>query len=351
MNIRKKIMRRAMQAAAFAIALAGALSCGHPKATLEYSLSDKFEGKTVELISFADSTLLASAEVKGGKVDFDLTQIADSIGEPLFAQLTIDGRIRAFYIVEPGKAVIADTMSVATGTPSNDRLISIMARLDSIEDTNDMAVYTEEVERQYNANKDNVLATYFGIEWLKYADPEKVDSMLAKAPARLKESRRAEHYIKFARLRAATSPGKPYVDFAGEDASGKPLALSSVVKPGRWTLVDFWASWCPYCIKELPELKELNSRFGPKGLDIVGVAVRDTPEDTRASVEKHAIPWTVIYNTERRPYDIYGFSGIPHLMLIGPDGRIVSRGETPAKIAERLEAAGNNNIIEEIIPL
>ena len=338
MNIRKNILRRAFRAAAFAIALAGAVSCGKRPASLEYSLSDKFEGKTVELISFADSTLLASGEVKEGKVAFDLTQIADSIGKPIFAQLTIDGRIRAFYIVEPGKAVLADTMSVATGTPTNDRLISIMARLDSIEDTNDMAIYTDEVERQYNENKDNVLATYFGIEWLKYADPEKVDSMLAEAPKSLRESKRADHYIKFARLRAATSPGKPYVDFTGEDAGGKPLALSSVVKPGRWTLVDFWASWCPYCIKELPELKELHSEWNSKGLDIVGVAVRDTPDDTRNSVAKHSIPWTVVYNTERRPYDIYGFSGIPHLMLIGPDGKIVSRGETPARIAERLRA-------------
>lgn len=339
MNIRKNILRCGLRAAALAIIVAGAVSCGKPKASLEYSLSDKFEGKTVELISFADSTLLASAEVKDGKVAFDLTQMADSIGEPIFAQLTIDGRIRAFYIVEPGKAVLADTMSVATGTPTNDRLISIMARLDSIEDTNDMAIYTDEVERQYNENKDNVLATYFGIEWLKYADPEKVDSMLAEAPKSLRESRRADHYIKFARLRAATSPGKPYADFAGEDAQGKPLALSSVVNPGRWTLVDFWASWCPYCIKELPELKELHAEWNSKGLDIVGVAVRDTPEDTRNSVAKHSIPWTVVYNTERRPYDVYGFSGIPHLMLIGPDGNIVSRGETPAKIAERLEEA------------
>ncbi|MDE7160478.1 MAG: AhpC/TSA family protein [Muribaculaceae bacterium] len=340
MKISKNILRRAIRAAAFAIAIAGAVSCGRPRqASLEYSLSDKFEGKNVELISFADSTLLASGEVKGGKVVFDLTQIADSIGEPVFAQLTVDGRIRAFYILEPGNAVLSDTMSVATGTPDNDRLISIMARLDSIEDTNDMGVYTREVEKQYNANKDNVLATYLGVEWLKYADPERVDSMLAEAPARLRESRRADHYIKFARLRAATSPGKPYVDFAGEDAAGKALQLSSVVKPGRWTLVDFWASWCPYCIKELPELKALYSEWNSKGLDIVGVAVRDTPEDTRNSVAKHSIPWRVVYNTERRPYDIYGFSGIPHLMLIGPDGKIVSRGETPERIAERLREA------------
>lgn len=342
MKIRKNILRCGLRAAALAITFAGAVSCGKPKASLEYSLSDKFEGKTVELISFSDSTLLASAEVKDGKVAFDLTQVADSAGVPVFAQLNIDGRTRAFYIIEPGRAVLSDTMSVATGTPSNDRLIAIMTGLDEIEDTNDMAAYTAEVEKQYNNNKDNVLATYLGVEWLKYAEPERVDSMLAEAPTTLKESRRAGHYIKFARLRAATSAGKPYVDITGEDAKGKPLALSSVVRPGRWTLVDFWASWCPYCIKELPELKELHSRYAPKGLDIVGVAVRDTPEDTKASVKKHAIPWTVVYNTERRPYDVYGFSGIPHLMLIGPDGNIVSRGETPAKIAERLDEATNS---------
>jgi hypothetical protein len=66
--------------------------------------------------------------------------------------------------------------------------------------------------------------------------------------------------------------------------------------------------------------------------------VRDKAEDTKASVEKHGLKWNVMYNAERIPYNIYGFTGIPHLMLLGPDGVIISRGESTKQLATRLEA-------------
>jgi len=71
------------------------------------------------------------------------------------------------------------------------------------------------------------------------------------------------------------------------------------------------------------------------------VAVRDLPEDTRAMVEKQEIVWPVLYNTERVPYDIYGFSGIPHHILVAPDGTIVSRGESAAQLRDRLAGIRN----------
>ncbi len=109
---------------------------------------------------------------------------------------------------------------------------------------------------------------------------------------------------------------------------------------GKYALIDFWASWCPYCIRELPDLKALRADYGDM-LEIVGVAVRDLPEDTRAMVEKQEIVWPVLYNTERVPYDIYGFSGIPHHILVAPDGTIVSRGESAAQLRDRLAGIRN----------
>jgi hypothetical protein len=53
-------------------------------------------------------------------------------------------------------------------------------------------------------------------------------------------------------------------------------------------------------------------------------------------VAKQELPWKVLYNTQKAPYDIYGFSGIPHHILIGPDGTIISRGENADQIKERL---------------
>ncbi len=314
-------------------------ACSKPEGRLEIQFPDRFEGKTVELMNYRDSSLVATAVINGGRVSF-VTQESDSLSFPQFMQVNVDGRIQAFYIAEEGNALVTDSTSIATGTPLNDRFSRLMATLDSIENLDDMDGYVAFAEEQYNANHDNPLGDYFGIEWLKYADPTRVDSMLSKASKAFRESKRVRFYENFARLRLATSPGRKYVDFAGEDAGGRSQKLSGLVRGGKYILIDFWASWCPYCIRELPELKALRTDFGDN-LEIVGVAVRDLPDDTRAMVKKQNITWPVLYNTARTPYDIYGFSGIPHHILLAPDGTIISRGENIARIRERLTTLTN----------
>lgn len=305
------------------------------EARLQINLSDRFEGQTVELMNYADSTVVAVAEVKDGKAEFVTSDGQQAL--PFFACIMIDGRLRAFYVAEPGTAQLTDSTSTAFGTPLNDRFTYALSTLDSIENSDDMERYVSFSEEQYNSNKGNPLGDYFCIEWLKYANPSSVDSLLQGAPETLRVSQRVKYYENFARHRAATSPGRKFTDFTGEDANGRGKALSSEAGKGKYTLIDFWASWCPYCIKELPDLASLYSDFREKGLEIVGVAVRDKPEDTKAMVEKYEIGWPVIYNTQKVPYDIYGFSGIPHHILLDPEGVIISRGENTAKIRERLE--------------
>ena len=316
--------------------LLSAAGCKHETAQLSVNLPEKFDGQQIELMSYLDSTVIARATVEKGHADFNLNT-NDSLKLPLLTAVIIDGRIRAFYVAEPGKALLTDSMNVASGTPDNERFALLMTRLDSIEDTDDMASYVRFAEQAYNDNLDSPLRDYFGIEWLKYADPQRVDSLLETAPDDFRNSRRALHYENFARLRSNTSPGKKYVDFAGETADGKPMKLSDLIKPGRYALVDFWASWCPYCIKELPDMARLYESWNGRGLDIIGVAVRDKTADTQGAVAKYGISWPVVYNTQRTPYDLYGFTGIPHHMLIGPDGTILSRGESLAQIEQMLE--------------
>ncbi|MDE6382521.1 MAG: AhpC/TSA family protein [Muribaculaceae bacterium] len=307
---------------------------------LHIQFPERYEGKTVELMDYKDSTLVATAVVKDGEATF-VTVESDSVRFPAFMQVSVDGRVNAFYVAEPGDASVTDSTSVATGTPLNDRLSELMARLDSVENLDDIALYVDFAEKQYNANRDNPLGDYFGIEWLKYAEPQRVDSMLAAASPEFRASKRVRHYENFARHRMQTAPGRKYIDFAGETADGRSQKLSSLLPAGKYAVIDFWASWCPYCIKELPDLKALRADYGDM-LEIVGVAVRDLPEDTRAMVEKQEIVWPVLYNTERVPYDIYGFSGIPHHILVAPDGTIVSRGESAAQLRDRLAGIRNS---------
>ena len=152
-----------------AAAMSLAFGACKKESRIEMNFPDKYEGKTVEVMNFADSTVLASMVITDGKASL-VSEENDSLRFPLFTQIAIDGRIRAYYIMEEGRVVLSDSMSVPTGTPLNERFSSMLSTLDSIENLDDMSLYLDYVETAYNDNKDNPIGLYFGIEWLKYAE-------------------------------------------------------------------------------------------------------------------------------------------------------------------------------------
>lgn len=290
----------------------------------------------VALASYGDSTILATGIINQGLAAFDYNGIPN-IKMPMLAQLLIDRRTRGILIIEPGTTTI-DSLRNASGTPLNDALTLLLAKADSIEESSPESDYIAFIAKTYNENINNPIGEYFGTELARNLDASQIDSLLKKAPSYITSSKRVKKYQHAAQLRKSTGPGAHFIDFNAPQPDGTTLSLSDFAGKGKWTLVDFWASWCPYCIKELPQLKELAQNY-PDKLTIVGVAVRDEAKDTKAAIEKYDISWPVIYNAERKPYDIYGFTGIPHLMLIAPDGTIVSRGESPSQISDRLQKA------------
>ena len=94
-------------------------------------------------------------------------------------------------------------------------------------------------------------------------------------------------------------------------------------------VVDFWASWCGPCRRAIKdELLPIYKKYAGKGLAVLGVAVWDAPADTHKAIEEMQIPWQVMIGDRKLegPTDIYGISGIPHIMIVDPNGVIVSRG-------------------------
>ena len=118
-------------------------------------------------------------------------------------------------------------------------------------------------------------------------------------------------------------------DFTLPDLEGKPLTLSSL--RGKWVVLDFWGSWCGWCIKGIPDMKKYYEKHAGK-FEIIGVDCQDTQEKWKAAVEKYELPWLHVYNSDADGTpDKYAVQGYPTKIIIDPEGRInkIVVGESP----------------------
>ena len=93
-------------------------------------------------------------------------------------------------------------------------------------------------------------------------------------------------------------------------------------------LVDVWASWCGPCKGEIPNLIELQEKFGGDKFTVLGVNVWDEEDKFKAALTAEGITYPQIYiprdNKDNAP-ELYGIKGIPQIILFAPDGTIVQR--------------------------
>lgn len=128
-------------------------------------------------------------------------------------------------------------------------------------------------------------------------------------------------------------------EIALNDPMGKEIRLSSL--RGKYVLIDFWASWCGPCRQESPNVVKLYKKYKDLGFTIYSVSLDDNREKWMEAIKKDGLIWpnhvSDLLQWKSPMPQLYGFNGIPHTVLVNPDGKIIGTGLRGPALEQKLK--------------
>jgi peroxiredoxin len=357
------------------LAVAALWSCQNRNFTIVGTVVDAaFEGTSVYLQETTDDGLhtVATTSVQDGAFRFEGVADANALRIISLGEMPIPGmQVRVPVLLEAGtiEVVFDDVVTTVKGTRLNDALtiyslqiLDLQQRMEVIvrrySEMSTAGTLTEELGAEMIAehgqisaeiplltfafirnNIDNAVGKHVLRASISSLDFEQQEELLALTD----DNFRAEPGIARVIVRLENAKrvaiGQRFVDFTMNDPEGNEVSLSDFAGHGDLVLVNFWATWCGPCIRRVPYLVELYSRYGGRGFEIVGVSLDGDHSAWVTGLERHNITWPQmselkVWNTS--VVDLYAFRGIPHTVLLDGEGTIIAKNPSDEELSNKL---------------
>ena len=294
--------------------------------------------------------------VKDGK--FALSGQVDSVKLcVVYPKQDIDDAVLLF--IEPGTIALtmsgnANTSRVG-GTKSNDGLQALTDKTNELEErmeqltqafsdstlteekraaiTDEYAQLQGELPQLFaeaaRQNIDNEFGFFVLTNLAPEMDLDVVQQLIGKMPSRFRQRKEVSELEAMIAQAHAEAPEQQLEDFSMATPDGDELNVMDEVAQHRLTIIDFWASWCQPCMKEMPNMKALYEKYHDQGLGIIGVSLDEDHGQWTQAIKAQGLKWPQVSDLQgwhNAAAEMYQVQSIPHMMVVDSTGVILQRG-------------------------
>ena len=346
----------------YLLSAATLIACTGAKKT--YSISGTFkDSKNEKVYLICSNQVIDSTTIENNQFTFNGDASIPQIAYVADARTVRAARNSCVVALEPGQLSVVPMNDsdgyYVKGSKSND-LITEFTKFENelssyYEKNKEKEGVMEEVDSKYHnklvdgiAEHPDLIYSVYCLKELAYEeDPELIKSLLRILTADVRKSELWKSIDENNQKKLETAPGKQYMEFSQTDQFGNVISSKDVLATPdvKYVLIDFWASWCGPCMREVPFLKETYSKYFSKGFQILGVSLDRSKDAWLNAIKVNDMNWIHVSDLKYWDNEVakqYSINSIPANFLIeASTGKIVAtnlRGQDlEKKIAELLK--------------